>query len=498
MPIVSFIRPELAVTLPKYKIIRDCLAGSEAIKCAGTLYLPMPNASDKSKENRARYEAYKKRAVFYNATNRTLQGMVGQVFMREPVSEIPDQMDIIEDNATGSGVTLEQTAKKTLAFSLSYGRSGLYVDYPFMEVGATVEQIQSGEVRPTISTFDPMSIINWRTVTEGAVTKLSLVVLAEAWPFHDDGFEIKTALQFRVLTLNKGTGNYNVEIWREPQPTTWAMGADIPTGKNFALAEGPYEPKDAQGQPFKEIPFLFVGSQNNDVNIDNPPLYDLADLNVAHYRNSADYEEACYMIGQPTYWFSGLTESWVDTVLKNKIQLGSTGGVMLPEGGQGGLLQPTPNTMCKEAMDAKEKQMIALGAKLVENVQVQQTATQSRQDQASETSILAAATKNVTAAYQWALAWCGRFMGIEIGDNAYVLNNDFQITQLSAQDRAELIKEWQSGAITFSEMRAVLRKAGTATEDDAAARSKINTEQAESFAAMGGANNETVLTGGGE
>ncbi|MBL1368232.1 DUF4055 domain-containing protein, partial [Acinetobacter baumannii] len=107
-----------------------------------------------------------------------------------------------------------------------------------------------------------------------------------------------------------------------------------------------------------EIPFMFVGSHNNDPEIDNPPMYDLAELNIAHYRNSADYEEAVYMMGQPTYWFSGLTKEWIKEVLGGKIQLGSVGGVLLPANSSAGLLQPTPNTMAKEAMDQKENQMV--------------------------------------------------------------------------------------------------------------------------------------------
>jgi hypothetical protein len=60
------------------------------------------------------------------------------------------------------------------------------------------------------------------------------------------------------------------------------------------------QPKRGDGEAWNYIPFTFVGSVNNDETPDLPPLYDLAVLNVAHYRNSADYEESCYMVGQPT------------------------------------------------------------------------------------------------------------------------------------------------------------------------------------------------------
>jgi hypothetical protein len=481
---VAFIRPELAHVLHKYRTIRHVITGSDEVKRHGTLYLPMPNAEDKSKENKARYNAYKTRAMFYNFTGRTIAGLMGQVFARSPVSEIPNELDRVEANATGGGVTLEQLAKLTLGYTLSLGRSGLLVDYPTTGGAVTAKQVQDGEVRPTITAYDAETVVNWRVKDRGAKKVLSLVVIAEIWPFHDDGFEIKTACQFRVLWLDpENDDNYTVDIWREPQPSTWVAGASIPADKNFEL-HTTTTPLDPNGKPFNEIPFMFVGVNNNDESIDNPPLWDLADLNIGHYRNSADYEEACYMLGQPTYWFSGLTEAWVDNVLKGQVRLGSTGGVLLPENASAGLLQPEPNTMVKEAMDAKERQAVALGAKLVEQQQVQRTATEAGQEHASETSILSTAAKNVSAAYRWALIWCGRFMGlvddiesVDPEEYKYELNSDFAMMNLSPQERAQLIKEWQSGAISFTEMRAVLRRVGVATADDEQAMSDIKQEQ---------------------
>lgn len=488
---VAFIRPELAAMLPKYRLIRDCLAGEDHIKKQGKVYLPMPNPADTSAENVARYNGYKTRAVFYNVTRRTVGGLTGQVFARDPVSEIPDQLDAIEKDATGTGVTAAQQSKRILNFVSSYGRSGVYVDYPDTGGETTIADIQSGRVRPTITVCDPKTVINWRVMEFGALTKLALVVIAETWPFADDGFELKFGCQFRVMSLEfaqDGEGNptgeprYRVDVWREPSPSVW-NGQEIPKGKNFAI-HSTYYPTGPNGENIDEIPFMFVGSENNDTEIDNPPIYDLASLNVAHYRNSADYEEACYVMGQPTYWFSGLTKEWVEDVLKGQIRLGSWGGVMLPPNSQGGLLQMQPNTMPFEAMGHKENQMVALGAKLVEKKTVQRTATEAEQDEAAESSSLASMAKNVSAAMSWAFDWCAYFSGL--GDEiecVYTLNTDFDLMKLTPAERLQTIKEWQGGALTFSEMRAVLRKGGVATEDDAEAKKKIDQEKADEIAA---------------
>jgi len=479
MPNVAFIRPELSKLIPLYMLIRDCLSGEPTVKAARTLYLPMPNAEDVSKENKARYENYLKRAVFYNVTRRTLAGLVGQVFMRDPVIKLPQLLKTVEANASGTGVNLTQQSKKTLSLTLAYSRAGLLVDYPEVpEGGASVADLEAGRVRPTITTYAPQEIINWRLTERGAEEILSLVVLAEAYCFDDDGFEMKNAAQFRVLRLDEN-GEYVMEIWQEPQPTTWA-GEKTPKG-NFQLTKT-LRPRGADGNPLREIPFTFVGSENNDPAPDNPNLYDLASLNISHYRNSADYEEACFVVGQPTPVLTGLTEEWVKDVLKGTVAFGSRGGIPLPVGGDAKLLQATENTMIKEAMEAKERQMVALGAKLVEQKQVQRTAFEAKVEATSEGSTLSSTAKNVQSAYVWALQWCARFVGVPETGIEFQLNTDFDIARMTPEERAQAIKEWQSGAITFEEMRSVLRKSGTATEDDEKAKLKIAEETAAAMA----------------
>ena len=58
---------------------------------------------------------------------------------------------------------------------------------------------------------------------------------------------------------------------------------------------------DSLEQPWRVIPFQFLGSENNDTSIDDSPLYDMAEVNIGHYRNSADYEEAAYRSGECGY-----------------------------------------------------------------------------------------------------------------------------------------------------------------------------------------------------
>ena len=173
--------------------------------------------------------------------------------------------------------------------------------------------------------------------------KLCLVVLRETVDVEDDGFETKTAVAYRVLRLKDGV--YWVERYRE----------DTNNGKTeLVVHEPPVTPTKADGSTFDFIPFTFFGPENNDADMDASPMYSMATLNLAHYRNSADYEDACFIAGQPTPVFAGLTEEWVKNVMQGKAFLGSRGGIMLPKDGTAQLLQAQPNTMWRSHGHAKE------------------------------------------------------------------------------------------------------------------------------------------------
>ena len=115
--------------------------------------MPRPNVSDKSTENELRYKQYLTRAVFYNVTARTLSGLVGQVFSKDPMLDVPPLLDPIVEDSDGSGVSLIQQSKCVLGHVLAQGRAGLFVDYPNVEGIATRQDQLEGAIRPNILTL---------------------------------------------------------------------------------------------------------------------------------------------------------------------------------------------------------------------------------------------------------------------------------------------------------------------------------------------------------
>jgi hypothetical protein len=480
---VEFIRPEVVEMLPIYEQIADCLKGEHAVKHRKWKYLPMPNADDQSSENMARYEAYLRRAVFFNVTARTHGGAVGFMFLRDPVVKLPPKLNVLAEDATGEGVPLVQATKQAVAQMIANGRAGLWADYPKTDGSVTVADLETGGIQPTLRVYEAQDMINWRYEKKGGVWQLVLVVLREIidLPLAINRFEMMRVIQYRVLELNDA-GDYAVTVWRRPVAGV-LQAQPTPAGLQslFQIVESTVIPTDADGNTFKEIPFEFLGVWKNVAKPDQPPLYDMSVLNLAHYRNSADYEESCFIVGQPTPWASGLTEAWVKDILHGKIAIGSRGLIPLPVNGAAGLLQAAPNIMPKEAMDSKEQQMRAIGAKLVANSDKSapdKTATEASINNVSETSVLSNVARNVSMGFTKALGWCARFVG-ETGKIDFEVHADLGLSQMTSLDRAQLIAEWQAGAITWNEMRAAYHQAGIATEDDDLAKEDIANEQAD-------------------
>ncbi|WP_046489964.1 DUF4055 domain-containing protein [Pseudomonas veronii] len=444
---VTFTRPEYTAAKYRWRLVRDVCKGSETVKAAGDYYLPRPNASDKSQDNKDRYDAYKKRAVFYNATGRTKHSLVGAVFRTWPTLTVPGALDYVATDIDGRGVSVYQQSQSVIGHLLEVGRHGLLVDYAAVEPG-TVSRAdeQAGRARANVASYPAESIINWKTRQVGGQHLLSLVVLREKVDVDtDDGFGSEQVTQYRVLRLDV-SGVYTQEVWEEGSSKT-------------EMTVAPFAPLNGAGQPWRIIPFQFLGSENNDTSIDDSPLYDMAEVNIGHYRNSADYEEAAYLVGQPQPWMSGLDEQWRDHLEKAGIFLGSRAPWLLPVNGACGVWQAQPNTVAKEAMDAKKEDMVSLGARLIERGSAVKTATQADNDSAAEHSVLSLVVSNVSEAYSQCLVWMAEFVNAT-GEVVYKLNQDFSQITLDATILAALFNAVQGGKLPEGDFWQYLRDRG--------------------------------------
>lgn len=447
--------------LNRWQRVRDCVEGEDAIKTRsrgagknssslwaqrGTAYLPPPNADDESAENIARYDSYRERAVFTNYTGSTLVGLKGMVFRKPPVVELPLGLEYLLEDANNEGLNVAQMMQKTLDELCITGGDGLLAEYPQAEQGLTKAEIAARGLRAYIKRYKSESILNWREEFINGKKQLALVVLCEEVDEIDlDGFDSQPKKQYRVLSLSEGV--YIQRLFNEDKEQI------LIDGEEFIV------PRKADGSPWSHIPFKFVGSENNDSNPDKALLLDIANVNIAHYRNSADKEEASFITGQPTLTISGLTQSWVQEVLKGKVLMGSRGGIPLPEGASAQLLQASANPLPSQGMKDKEQEMVALGARIIRDVKGNETAEAAKIRFSGQNSLLSIAVNNIEEAYLSVVKWVAMFMGEPEESISIQLNREFYDSTIDPQLIAQLFVALDRGALSMDDIRWKLRSA---------------------------------------
>lgn len=436
---------EYTENAPEWEQNRTCVKGSKAVKKAKTKYLPQPMADDTSNENQARYDAYLERANYVNFTGSTKDGMTGMVFRNEMGVEFQENIAYLEKNANGFGLTLDQLARAIVGDVIDTGREGLLVDYPV--VNNAPSAADSGKTQAMIIKYKAESVINWETTVIDGVKVLSMVVLREPTKVSsDDKFSVNEEMYHRVLLLENGV--YFQNIYDEKDNLITSNGDN-----------GNIIPTKEDGTTWDRIPFVFIGAINNDESVDKSPLTDLSDVNIAHYRNSADYEESSFMVGQPTPYAAGLTQNWVNENMEGEVRIGSRAFLLLPEGGSAGMLQSQPNIMPREGMQDKELQMVKIGARIITDNTGNETAEAAKIRFAGQNSKLGIIVGNTEAGLVQAIEYVIMFMG---GSEEFTieLNKEFYDKSIDPQFIMANIQLMDRGAIAMKDLRTQLRGSG--------------------------------------
>lgn len=443
---IDFKRAEYKTALPKWQLIDDVIT-SDGVES----HLLTLNDFDKSSQNLERNRKYKERAVMYPVAEHTLDGLIGMMFSKDPKVSVPAGLEYILTNADGAGVSLYQQAQDVAADVTSKGRSGLWVTFPKVEGPISQEDTQAGKYVATIHEIEAGRIINWRTTTIGSQTFLSLVVFTESVEaVGEDGYSIETVPQIRELSLDDGA--YTVREWQK----------DAKTDKWFIVGES--IPTDSRGNPLSRIPFTFVGSRSNSQEIDNPPMLALAKINLAHFRNSADFEDSCWYVGQAQPWMSGITQGHIDLMNKNNMYAGSREVLGVPTGETFGFASAPPNPLVRQAMLDKIEMMIGLGARFIKETGAPKTASESESDDRAAYSKLAMISGNLSEAYTQALQWAAEFMGAA-GEILFETTKDFVSPKATAQEIQAIIAGFVQGALPVGAYFKWLQRVGLEDEE---------------------------------
>ena len=429
--------------LNQWRRVRDTIEGEERIKERGIVYLPKPEGM-KGKD----YNAYLTRGAFYGVTDRTLRGLTGLVFRVKPTIGLPAGIEPLQRLATTEGFTFEQALREAMREILSLGRYGLLVDMASTPGLANV---------PYLATYKAEQIFRWEERTEGGIRRLVRVLVREEQETADG--EMTTLI--RELAIEDGI--YVQKVYAEVESETQGRGSDAyNSGDEFDFISGNFELRSVSmpkknGLPMSDIPFWFVNVFDTRPRTDKPPMLDLANVNVGHWRNSTDREQSLFLTSQPTPYLFGIPKQDVPksigaatiwTSERSDVQAG-----FIEFSGPG-------IAAIRQAMLDKEDQMAALGARLIRdattssNVTAETTRLQSR----SETSILTAGVHTVEEAFTDAARFAAEWVGGNPDEVSIEMNKDFVETRLDAQEIAALVAGWQAGAYSRATMHSQLQR----------------------------------------
>jgi hypothetical protein len=381
-------------------------------------------------EEQDQYYHRVEKAIYTNYTGRTREGLKGAIFRLPPRIELPPDMEFILENADGAGQSLTQVSKLAADEVMETGRFGLLADYPMVDEDLTVEQVRRMGLQPHIATYTAESIINWHVHVLNGRRQLGMLVLKENSPVHYDEFTWDYVDRYRVLRLNDSQ-QYTQQLYDE--------NGDAITEEIVI--------RGASGQPFDYIPFHFIGSRDNLPDIDEPILYDIARVNIGHFRNSADQENNLSVHGGGTLVVStDMSPEAFQSANPGGITVGENAGLILSEGGKAELLQLGPASAIGTEMTHKEQMMVQIGAKIITKTG-QRTAEEARIQATSENSMLDTMVGNIDEAFTAVLYDCRAFISPTEAEIVFSLNNDFYADTISPQEIMAMIQGSDAGVM---------------------------------------------------
>ncbi len=398
----------------KWQRCRDCVDGSDAVKHRSTTYLPKLDG-----QKTTQYDAYLQRALFYGASGRTVQGLLGALFRIDPTVKYPQDDHLLA--FTSTGVPLVDFSRTTAEEILIVGRCGVLVDMP-----------QEGSSRAFAARYAAERVVNWQTALVDGQEKLIRVVLQETYTIPEDAFSFEEDTQYRVLQIVES--KYEVDVYRkiDKSESDWAIVPELHA-----------EPK-IRGKRMDFIPFQFFNSNSLTPEVVKPPLLDLVDVNLSHFRTSADLEHGAHFTALPTAVLSGFEAGQTYSIGSGKAWVSSNKdakATFLEYTGQGlGALV--------DLSKSKEDRMAVLGARMLEQQKAAAEAADTKRLHASgEQSALTTIATTVSDGMVQVMLWMAEWSGSG-GEAEFEMNKDFVASRMDPRDMAELTKAFQQNAIS--------------------------------------------------
>lgn len=423
-----------------WQTIEDVCAGGRVVKREGETYLP--RLTDQSPDD---YANYKRRAVFFNASGRTREALVGMLLRKRPQITVPSQIEQYTADITLSGLSLLNYIRIVAEQAVSTGRSATIIDW------------SAEEKRPYLSHYRATEVVNWAPIKVKGIYVIGLLTVREDSEELVDGRPQSVEI-------------YREYKWTEDGVTVkkWKKGTtgrpNTRDAKPVDMDDEGEKPLMKNGKPVMWIPGVIHNATHLGTSIGGAPMADICDLNISQYMTSADLENGRHICGLPTPYATG-----IDNNDKGDLYLGSTkawtaknpqakfGFIEFLGQGLGSL---------EKAMTEKSDQMAVLGARLLLDQKkdaeaVDTVKMRSISETAALSNISGFMSVTLTQVMQWFLWWDTATMErpTDAGDQvSVIMNDDFIDAPLDSATLTAIVGAFQQNAISFDTMFYQLQK----------------------------------------
>jgi len=427
----GFVSKAHETAMRKIRPVRDVVEGTDRMRRAARLYLPQHPGEDENTYNRRIV-----RGRLFNATKRTLKGLVGLIYRKQPTipDSFPPEITTHLENIDNAGSDLVMFARDFTEEAFQDGLAHALVTFPMVNPDTilTLADERNAGLRPYWTCVKHADITNYRFVRRAGRDVLTLVAIQEDTSLPDGLFGEKFVSRRRILTLDKAGAAWELFEQDNTKGDDW-----------LSIANGRY--LKAGGQPFDQIPLVTAHLDRTGFMVGDPPLYDLAEENLEHWRVRSGHTNALHWASTPIPIFKGRNGD-------DELVLASDKGIDLPADGDAYWMEAQGKSLSESRDEQKdiEARMAALGLQmLVRETRGAETAQAKMLDKSEADSALVTASRAIEKALNQMVQVHAEWLGVTVAEDTRIeLNKDFSGVMLDPAMAAQLLASLEAGHIS--------------------------------------------------
>jgi hypothetical protein len=431
----------------KRRLPSTLMGGTTAMRGAGKMYLPQePSETAKA------YAIRLQRSFLFNGYRKTVHDMAGKVFSKAIVvaDDMPEELALYAENIDLAGRNIDTFGFGVFLDALSNGVTYLLVDMdkPVLRADGTIAtltlaQSRQQNRRPWVVHVQAQQVLGWRSGVIAGVETLTQFRFKETVREQTDEYGEKAISQVRVLRREGDTISWEVHRESPEVPGMWAK-----------IDEGPLT--------IDEIPVIPVYFNRTGFMMGEPPLSDLAEVNLSHWQSQSDQRNILHVARVPILFGAGFDAK------TGKLEVGAQR--MLTSSDPNAKLAYVEHSGAaiesgRNDLKDLEFQMQVMGLELLIPKPGGQSATGEIIDATKMNTPLAMMAMALKDALEQMFVLMAKFVGKADFAGSLTINTDFGVSLRGAQDTQDLLKMVKEGIISRTTFIDEMKRRAVLSED---------------------------------